>query len=424
MQSKAMCIKNIRLLSYNNPISKCTSIGVEDGKFTSPNNLSSFESAKIIDGKGAILVPGLVDIGLRAKNYLSPDEESFAQMEQSALRGGFTSVLILPEKSSKANFYEVISLLSKSQSSGLEVYFAAPIFLKQKNTLQLNEIEIMRDFGAKALFVEDIQSIDECILKDGLAYASTFELPVIVDVLCSALSKRGVLAESHVSTRLGVAGIPVQAETIGVYKAIQMAQLTGIACHINLISSAPSVDLVRSARKAGVNITASVSPWHLVWDEEIHLEQPFCPDLRLSPPLRTKEDRHALHEGIEEEILFINPDHLSHPPHKKNKAFEETAIGNSSHFTCFAWLMESLKGEISAEKLLLALSINPAHFLGIDNHCDFKPGSRANFFLFDNEKKIPVWEQIPDYLKKNTPLRNQELFVIEQTFINGTAETR
>jgi dihydroorotase len=226
------------------------------------------------------------------------------------------------------------------------------------------------------------------MLRHALDYSRIVERPIIEQPQDTELASGGLMHEGAAATLLGLPGIPPEAEEVAIARSIALARLTGGRLHLTMVSTARGVELVRRAKEAGIPVTADVTPHHLTMTDEWlagkgHSARMYDPNCKVTPPLRSEDDRRALVAGLNDATLdCIVTDHFPRTLVDKLCEFDQAEPGMVGLETALAVLMQLVEsGDVSLSRLLAALTTEPARVLGIDGGT-IHQGSRADLVLF------------------------------------------
>lgn len=361
------------------------------------------------DASGCWVLPGAVDLYTELRDPGREDEETLEETLRAALRGGYTSLLALPTTTPVVDGGEGVRerLLRCARLGGPDVWVAGALTQGAKGE-ELAEIGEMYATGAR-VFTDAPRAVQDAeLLRRAMEYTRGFGGLVMTVGACPALSGRGVVAEGAVSTRLGLRGIPEAAEVTFVARHIELARLTGARTHLGLISSARSLRLIERAQDEGLELSASVTPFHLRFDEQEHLTRPYDTSLRLSPPLRTDEDRQALLEGVRNGRLVVASGHSPQGPVHREVEFSDAPPGATSLQSVLALLTsDDVLGTEDPIAIARATALGPTRILDLSDRGHLVEGARADVVVFDPSAapraernffaadvvSSPVWEQ-------------------------------
>ncbi|MBN1256719.1 MAG: dihydroorotase, partial [Planctomycetes bacterium] len=241
---------------------------------------------EVIDAKGLAITPGLIDAHVHLREPGNEDEETIASGCAAAVAGGFTSVACMPNTDPPMDSEAAVSFAClQAQKAGLCNLYPVGAITKGREGKELAEMGSMARGGAVA-FSDDGSAVPTAgVLRRAMEYARMLDKPILEHCEDRSLSQKGVMHEGVVSTQLGLAGIPAEAEEVIVARDIMLAHLTGVRLHLQHLSTAGSVEFVRNAKAHGTAVTAEVTPHHLLLaDTSIHN---YEPSFKMNPPLRT-----------------------------------------------------------------------------------------------------------------------------------------
>ena len=362
----------------------------------------------VLDGKGRIAAPGLVDMHVHLRDPGQTEKEDLASGCRAAAAGGVTSLLAMPNTVPAVDTPEMVrDILTRAAGLPVRVYQAAAIS-KGLDSREMTDLAALKAAGAIA-FSDDGKPVQNSrMMADALIQAQKLGLRVVAHCEDLPLAGRGILNEGEVSRTLGVEGIPAAAEDVGTARDIALAAAYGVPVHICHVSTLTSVALVRDAKVRGVPVTAETAPHYLLLTEEALLHRDA--DFRMNPPLRTEADRAALLEALcDGTIDCIATDHAPHTP--SQKADFETApngaIGMETSFAaCYTALVKS--GRMTLPDLIHRMSTRPAEILSLPAG-RLETGENADLILLDDREE---WTVDPARLhgkSRNTPFKNMVL---------------
>lgn len=346
--------------------------------------------ARVVDASGCLVLPGAIDLATHLREPGREEEETLEGTLEAAARGGFTTLLALPDTSPPVDGADdVKERLARAERIGGPSLLVAGCLTKGRAGKELAEIGEMAAAGAVAFTDAPSPVADAELLRRAMEYARGFHRPVFAVGACPSLSGPGVVAEGAIATRLGLAGIPEAAEVSFVARHIELARLTGARVHLGPLSSARSVDLLERARGEGLPVTAEVHPWHLVLDENALLERPYDTALRLEPPLRTPADREALVGAVRRGALLVASGHAPVGPVQREVEFAAAEPGAVSLPTCLPLLLdgEEGRGVLTPWELARAVSWGPAELLGLEDRGRLSEGARGDVVVLDPRER-------------------------------------
>ena len=376
----------------------------------------------IYDCEGLTMSPGIFDMRV---NIGKTENLKFTQI--TAAESGITSMAILPNQTPKLNNPSIIDHI-KRQSEDINlpkvmVYGAAT---KDLNGLEISEIGLMSEMGAIG-FTNGNKSIkNSLVMRRLMSYATMINRPIIQHAededlsglnQASTTSIRGEMNEGEISTRLGLIGIPACAEVIMIERDIRLAKLTGAHYHVAHVSTRDAVNVIREAKKSGLSITCDTAPPYFSLNESKLLT--YNTAFKLSPPLRSEDDRLAIIEGIQDGTIdAIASDHRARSKDTKAQPFSAASVGASGIETLFSITLDLVhKKIIDINKAISFLTINPAKILGIDSP-SLEEEKVADFIVFDENEPHTIKKE--NLKTSPTPFDGKKIHgKILATYING-----
>ena len=388
------------------------------GKEVSNGNLPT--TAEKIDIKKQILIPGIVDMRVFVGEPGYEYKENFRTLSNAALSGGVTSVVSMPNTSPVIDNVSMVDFLKRRGRDKSKInIFPAATLTKNADGKQMTEFGLLKRKGIIA-FTDGIKTVqDPQVMSRIMNFASQSESLIMQHAEDNILSKDGLINEGEISTRLGLKGIPFLAEKIIVERDLSFLEEYFCKYHISQISSQKTVSVIKKAKKEGKIFTTGVSINNLSLNENDIGD--FKTFLKLSPPLRTENDRLALVESVNDGIIdVIVSDHKPQDEESKRLTFAQAATGATGVETLLPLALELYHNKsIKLKQLIATITSNPAKILGI-NKGSFDNGNEADLCVVDINKP---WIVDKDKLKsksKNTPIENRKLQgQVLKTFVKG-----
>lgn len=388
-------IKNGRLIDPKNQVDRSTSLFVADGRVAGIGEApAGFVAGKTIDASQCIVCPGLIDLGAR----LNSIEAELA----AAVAGGVTSVVVPPDADPPLDEPELADrLVHRGEEIGkARVLPLGALTLGLKGE-RLSELAGLKKAGCVAFSQANRPVIDTEALLRAMEYAATFDFALWLQPQDHWLSRNGIAHEGEVASRLGLAGIPVAAETIAIGTILQLVRDTGCRIHLTRLSSAAGVALVQRARHDGLPVSCDVGIHHLLLTEnDIGF---FNPHARFSPPLRSQEDRDGLSKAAVSGLAAICSDHTPVGADDKLLPFGEAKPGATGLEVLLPLTLKWAEGAgVSLSDALARITSAPAEILGLDSG-QLAVGNIADICIFDPEAS---WQLSAEALKsrgKNSP---------------------
>ena len=405
-------IINGRVIDPKNGVDRSTSLFIADGKVAGLGEApAGFSAEQTIDASGLVVCPGFIDLGAR----LNSIEAELA----AAVAGGVTSVVVPPDADPPLDEPELADrLVHRGTEIGkARVLPLGALTLGLKGE-RLAELAGLKKAGCVAFSQANKQVVDTEALLRAMEYAATFDFAIWLQPQDYWLSRNGIAHEGEVSSRLGLAGIPVAAETIAIATFVQLVRDSGCRVHLTRLSSAAGVALVKQAIEEGLPISFDIGVHHLLLTEnDIGF---FNPHARFNPPLRAQSDRLALSTAAASGLAAICSDHTPVGADDKLLPFGEAKPGASGLEVLLPLTLkwaESLK--LSLPEALARITAAPAAVLGLQSG-QLAVGSVADLCIFDPEA---TWQLTPETLKsrgKNSPwLGYMMTGKVQKTLVGG-----
>ena len=400
-------LRGARLIDPQTGLNIISDLTIKDGIISEIGN-SSDSTESSIDLQGKVIVPGLFDMHVHLREPGQEHKETIETGCAAAAAGGFTGVACMPNTSPAIdNSGTVEFILRRSAGLPVNVHPVAAITLGRAGE-HLAEMFDLLQAGAVGFSDDGSPLVNTDLMRRALEYSSDFD-SVIIQHAEDPYLFDGSMHEGVVSTRLGLPGIPSLCEEAMVARDIRLAEFTGGRLHICHISAKETVELIRSAKKRGLKVTAEVTPHHLFLTDEAVVG--YDTNAKMNPPLRTEEDRLALIEGILDGVIdCIATDHAPHALEDKEDDFNSAAFGVIGLETALGLVLTKLlhTGKMDWNRLVECMAVNPRKILLLPEVTIAK-GKTAQLTIIDPEEE---WEVEPAKFKskaRNTPFKGWKL---------------
>ncbi len=406
-------IKGGHLIDPQQGIDEPLDLWLSDDKVHSIGREGPDPTGLEIDATGLIVCPGLIDPHVHLREPGNEEDETIATGAQAALAGGLTTVACMPNTIPPLDTPASVEyiVLQAKRAKKANVYPVGAVS-KERSGGELAELGLLASAGAVAFTDDGAPVADPALMRRALQYARMFDRVIMQHCQVMELTEGGIMNGGFQSNRLGLPGMPPEAEDMMVARDIRLAEVTGGRLHIQHISTARAVELVRDAKNRGVAVTAEACPHHFTLTDDA-LES-FDANYKMNPPLRTATDVVSVIEGLKDgTIEVLCTDHAPHAPEKKERELNIAPFGIIGVETLLPLVSTALvrTGHLSWSEAIRKLTEAPAKLLGLHHRKGtLKPGFDADVTLFDPHTQ---WSIDPDrfYSKsRNCPFGGWEVF--------------
>ena len=380
------------------------------------------DKAEIVDCDGACLAPGLVDIRMHTGEPGQEHKETLATAGRAAVAGGVTSMICLPNTDPVIDDMSTVEFVARrARKQGLAKVYCYGAVTKGLEGAELAELGMLAESGAVA-FTDGQQPVaDAQVMRRALDYARTFGFLIVQHAEEPALAKGGSMNSGEMATRLGLSGIPPAAEVIMVERDIRLVEMTGGRLHFAHLSTAAAIDAVRRAKQAGLAITCDTAPPYFALNElAVGDYRTFA---KLSPPLRTEDDRLAVIAGLMDGTIdAIASDHLPEDEESKRLPFTEAAFGGTGLETLLPVTLELVhNGQMDLLSALALITVKPSDLMGLESG-SLASGEAADLVIFEPEAGWKVTEERLHSKSKNSPFDGRPVQgQVQRTVVDGRA---
>ncbi len=383
-------IQNGRLIDPSQSLDRMASLLVADGRIAAYDALPS-GGEQIIDASGKIVAPGLIDMHVHLREPGREEDETVQTGATAAVAGGFTSIVCCPNTEPPIDSPETIALILRqaARADRCQVYVMACVS-KNRQGKELAEIGRLAAAGAVAFSDDGAPVYDDELMRRALECCRLYDKPVLNHAEVPELSRGGVMHEGEVSKALGLPGIPAAAEDLMTARDVALAEATGGRLHMMHVSTAGSVDAVRSAKRRGVRVTAECAPHHFTLTDECLRGRDA--NFKMNPPLRSREHVEACIAGlVDGTIDAIASDHAPHAKEKKLRGLMRAPFGIIGLETTLGLVVTQLiePGHLDWPGALALLTVNPARILGIPKGT-LALGAEADVTIIDPDVRWTV----------------------------------
>lgn len=430
----ALLLQGGRIVDPASQLDSTTDLLIHDGKIAYVGAEAESRAptgCERMNVSGKVVVPGLIDLHVHLREPGQSAKETIATGTAAAARGGFTSVLCMPNTSPPVDTPSDVALIrEKAQREAIVNVFVAGAISRGLEGEELASIGSLKQAGVVAITDDGHCIQNNELMRRALEYARMFDLPLLDHCQDYAIVTDGVMHEGRWSTVLGLRGWPSAGEELIVARNIRLAALTGTHVHCQHMSSAESVRLIREAKSRGVPVSGEACPHHFTltdaavagsekfWPgdgqgifgfDESSGDKPFWPaydtSVKMNPPLRSATDREAILEGIVDGTLeVIGSDHAPHCDYEKEVEFDYAPFGITGLETQLALALMQLvhSGRLSLPELVARFTTAPARILRLDKG-NLKPGSDADVTVIDPDARWVFQREETASRSKNSP---------------------
>ncbi|MFS8629771.1 MAG: dihydroorotase [Bacillales bacterium] len=401
-------IKNGMLLTDGGSLVK-KDIYISDGKIIEIADRIDKAADETIEAEGKLIAPGFIDLHVHLREPGGEHKETIATGTMAAARGGFTTVAAMPNTNPVPDSKERLEWLNKriEETAVVRVLPYAAITVGQKGK-ELTNFAELKEAGAFAFTDDGVGVQSAGMMFEAMKSAAKLNMAIVAHCEDNTLTNGGCVHEGTFSEKHGLRGIPSVCESVHIARDVLLAEAAGCHYHVCHISTEGSVRVVRDAKKAGIKVTAEVTPHHLLLTDE-DIPEPDA-NYKMNPPLRSKKDKEALIEGLlDGTIDFIATDHAPHTAEEKAKGMEQAPFGIVGLETAFPLLYTHFveTGILTLKQLVDFLTVKPADVFGLD-YGRLEPGKAADLVMIDLEKKEKINPGNFFSKGKNTPFAGWE----------------
>jgi dihydroorotase len=380
---------------------------------------------QVIDFKGSVLLPGLVDLHTHLREPGKEDAETVLSGSMAAARGGYVAISAMANTSPVADTAGVVEqVYALGQSAGFVDVFPIGAVTQGLAGEALSEIGAMADSNARVrVFSDDGNCVhDPLVMRRALEYVKKFGGVIAQHAQEPALTKGAQMNEGDISSRLGLKGWPAVAEEAIIARDVLLVDHVQSRLHICHLTTAGGVEIIRWAKARGINVTAEVTPHHLLLTDDY--ANSYDPIFKVNPPLRTQRDVEALREGLADGTIdIVATDHAPHPAEAKECEWQEAAFGMLGLESALSIVNQTMvqTGLLTWEGVADRMSRTPARIAGYESHGGkIEVGASAHLTVINPTQTYRVDRDLVASRSRNTPFHGMELSgVVQATFFRG-----
>ncbi|MEQ2526418.1 dihydroorotase [Robertmurraya yapensis] len=404
----SIIIKNGQLLTNEGALEQ-QDIFIENGIIEEIGASITREAKEVIDAKGLLVAPGLIDLHVHLREPGGEKKETIATGTLAAAKGGFTTIAPMPNTRPVPDSKEQLQWLNQriEETASVRVLPYASITVRELGQ-ELTNFEELKEAGAFAFTDDGVGVQDASMMLEAMKKASAINMPIVAHCEENTLINKGAVHEGDFSKKHGINGIPSVCESVHIARDVLLAEAADCHYHVCHISTKESVRVVRDAKRAGIKVTAEVTPHHLLLCED---DIPgLDTNYKMNPPLRSREDREALIEGLlDGTIDFIATDHAPHTVEEKAEGMQLAPFGIVGLETAFPLLYTYFvkDGILTLKQLIDFLTIKPAEAFDL-SYGKLEVGKAADITLIDLQHVEKIDPETFVSKGKNTPFGDWE----------------
>ena len=400
-------------------------IAISDGLITQMAPDLNISGATVVNAANSIVLPGLVDLHTHLREPGKEDAETVLSGSQAGVRGGYVALSAMANTSPVADTAGVVEQVFRlGQIAGLLDVFPIGAVTKGLEGLELAEIGAMADSAARVrVFSDDGHCVfDPLVMRRALEYVKKFDGVIAQHAQEPRLTQGSQMNEGFVSSQLGLKGWPAIAEEAIIARDVLLADHVQARLHVCHLTTAGGVEIIRWAKQRGIQVTAEVTPHHLLLTDES--ARSYDPVYKVNPPLRTESDVMSLREALADGTIdIVATDHAPHPAESKECEWQEAAFGMLGLETALSIINKTMVETKLMDWSGVAerMSITPASIARYENHGrEIAVGAPANLTVMNPTKTYRVDRDLVASRSRNTPFHGMELpGVVLATFFNG-----
>ncbi|MCD4780208.1 MAG: dihydroorotase [Candidatus Omnitrophica bacterium] len=398
----SLLIKNAKIVGPDKIALKAQNILIEKGMIKEITGEECPSNIKTIDARGCYVVPGFIDLHVHFREPGREDKETIETGSKAAVKGGFTTVLCMPNTTPVIdNKLIVEGIMKEARRVGLLNVIPVGAITKGQKGEELSDLFELKEAGCLAVSEDGATVQNSNLMRLAMDYCKMTGLFVMDHCQDGFLSQGGVMNEGYHSTVLGMKGDPGISETVVVARDIELSRYLNAPIHLVHMSLKRSMELIQQAKKQGIQVTAEACPHHFSLSDDMVAS--FNTSFKVNPPLRSKEDVSAIKKAIKDGVIdCISTDHAPHTREDKEQDFDHAPFGMIGLETALGVTVSELvlQDYLTWPQLVQRMSLKPAELLQLDNKGKIKEGFDADITIIDPEAE---WEvRAEDFVSKSS----------------------
>jgi dihydroorotase len=425
-----LLIRNGHLLDPSRQLDGTGWIHVADGVIAGAGTgepPAGIEPDETIDAAGMYVTPGFIDLHVHLREPGQESKETIESGSRAAVAGGFSTIVCMPNTIPPIHNVSTVKFIYlEANRVDMANILPAGTISKGRDGRELAEVGELVSAGVVAITDDGSPVMDTSLMKCALDYSRMFDIPVMEHCEDLNLSTAGVMNEGFYSTKLGLRGMPSAAEDVMIARNIILAEYTGGRIHIQHLSTAGGVRMIRNAKARGVNVTCEVTPHHLVLTEAALCE--YDTNYKMNPPLRSEEDRAVLVEGLADGTIdTIATDHAPHTLTDKDVEFDFAPNGVIGMESALPAVYTGLvkEGSLPLARMVEALTSAPASIIGCTEKGILAEGADADITIWDAEEQFTIDSRTFKSKARNCPFNGWDAYgLVHYTIVGGRVKYR
>ncbi len=418
-KKSALLIRGGRVIDPASQIQAQMDVLIEDGRIAAMARGGEINASRceVLDARGLIVAPGFVDIHVHLREPGQQHKETIATGTMAAAAGGFTSVCAMPNTSPVNDSVEITQWMKSPERGAVVNVFPIAAATVGSKGEQLTDFRKLKEAGAVAVTDDGKPILEDAVMRAALNVARRVGLPVIQHAEDTRLTQGCSMNLGPVSFRLGLRGMPVEAESRLVERDIELVRETGAHLHVAHLSTSAALEAVRRAKREGLNVTCEVTPHHLEFTDEAIAS--YDSNWKMNPPLRSVGDRNALRRGLlDDSVDCVATDHAPHALHEKQVEFDRAPFGVTGLETALPVVLDHTNRDLG--KTIALLSMRPAQLLNLAGRGGLAKGAYADVVVFDPDEEWVFTAEGSKSRSKNSPFLGRRFFGrVRATVVGG-----